>query len=233
MVQARERGIKVEKRARVSESIRLGTLLTFVGGFLDAYSYLTRGGVFANAETGNIVLMGIHLAQGQWRQAIFYLFPITCFPLGIFAAEWFKKHVGEKKMLHWKESVLFLEIFVLFIAGFLPQQFNSLVNSSIAFVCALQVEAFRKMHGMAFATTMCTGNLRSGTELLTVGAFEHDSDKKKKGLWYYWIDVAFVIGGAAGTICCRMFAERSVWVGAVLLVGAVCFIQWQKRKQEV
>ena len=96
MVQARERGIKVEKRARVSESIRLGTLLTFVGGFLDAYSYLTRGGVFANAETGNIVLMGIHLAQGQWRQAIFYLFPIACFALGIFAAEWFKKHVGEK-----------------------------------------------------------------------------------------------------------------------------------------
>ena len=56
----------METNVRVSETIRLGTLLALTGGFMDAYSYLVRGGVFANAETGNIVLMGINLAQGNW-----------------------------------------------------------------------------------------------------------------------------------------------------------------------
>ena len=50
---------------KVSESIRLGSILMFSGGFLDAYSYLVRGQVFATAETGNIALMGISLARGD------------------------------------------------------------------------------------------------------------------------------------------------------------------------
>lgn len=46
-------------------TIRLGSILMFSGGFLDAYSYLVRGQVFATAETGNIALMGISLARGD------------------------------------------------------------------------------------------------------------------------------------------------------------------------
>ena len=57
----------------MSESFRLATILALTGGFMDAYSYLMRGGVFANAETGNIVLMGISLAQGEWQRALYYL----------------------------------------------------------------------------------------------------------------------------------------------------------------
>ena len=34
------------------------TLLTLSGGLQDAYTYLRRGRVFANAQTGNIVLLG-------------------------------------------------------------------------------------------------------------------------------------------------------------------------------
>ncbi|MFR1872716.1 MAG: YoaK family protein, partial [Coprococcus sp.] len=45
------------KRSRqMSESIRLGIILALSGGFMDAYSYMCRGKVFANAQTGNILL---------------------------------------------------------------------------------------------------------------------------------------------------------------------------------
>ena len=48
------------KRAhgQMSESLLLGVLLAVAGGFFDAYTYLCRGKVFANAQTGNIVLSG-------------------------------------------------------------------------------------------------------------------------------------------------------------------------------
>ena len=38
-----------QKQRQMSETFRLGALLTVVGGFLDTYTYLSRGGVFANA----------------------------------------------------------------------------------------------------------------------------------------------------------------------------------------
>ena len=58
------------KRAKqTSESIELGILLALSGGFMDAYSYLARGQVFANAQTGNMLLFGVNLARGQIGRA--------------------------------------------------------------------------------------------------------------------------------------------------------------------
>ena len=55
-----------EQRVQTSEALRVGLVLALAGGYLDAYTYLCRGGVFANAETGNMVLLGAKLAVGDW-----------------------------------------------------------------------------------------------------------------------------------------------------------------------
>jgi hypothetical protein len=41
------------------DTLPTGLLLACAGGFLDAYTFVGRGGVFANAQTGNIVLLGV------------------------------------------------------------------------------------------------------------------------------------------------------------------------------
>ena len=51
------------------------------------YTYITRGGVFANAQTGNIVLMGINLAKGDFERVVHYVVPILAFALGILLSE--------------------------------------------------------------------------------------------------------------------------------------------------
>lgn len=48
-----------------SESFTLSSLLSFSGGLQDAYTYNVRDEVFANAQTGNIVLMSQSLMQGD------------------------------------------------------------------------------------------------------------------------------------------------------------------------
>lgn len=221
------------KSERVSESLRLGTILMLTGGFLDAYSYLVRGNVFATAETGNIVLMGINLASGNFEKAGRYLIPIVSYAAGIFVAEWIKKSIGDHPRIHWKEGVLWLELLIVLVAGLIPQRGNAAVNCMIAFVCAMQVETFRKMHGNAFATTMCTGNLRSGTELLSVGMFKKEPEKVRTGLSYYWIDLVFVIGAALGAVVCSRFGERSIWICVITLLAALLFIRYQKKSAEV
>ena len=63
----------------VSEWLITGLILCFAGGFLDAYTYITRGGVFANAQTGNIILLSIGLARGEGTAALRYLVPVAVF----------------------------------------------------------------------------------------------------------------------------------------------------------
>ena len=54
---------------QASESIKLGIVLAVAGGFMDAYSYICRGQVFANAQTGNMLLLGINIAERNWKNA--------------------------------------------------------------------------------------------------------------------------------------------------------------------
>ena len=62
-----------------SESLRVGVLLALTGGFLDAYTYLCRGKVFANAQTGNMVMLGINFIEGNKSDIVKYIVPIIAF----------------------------------------------------------------------------------------------------------------------------------------------------------
>ena len=66
----------MKHKFQISESIRLGAILALSGGFMDAYSYMERGEVFANAQTGNMLLFGVHLSQGDFQNTMKYLFPV-------------------------------------------------------------------------------------------------------------------------------------------------------------
>jgi uncharacterized membrane protein YoaK (UPF0700 family) len=56
-------------------TIRLAALLAIAGGFLDAFTYIAHGGVFANAQTGNVVLLGVFAARGDWLGAVRHVLP--------------------------------------------------------------------------------------------------------------------------------------------------------------
>ena len=95
------------KHIQPSESLANGLLLAFAGGMMDAYTYLCRGQVFANAETGNLVLLGIQLAQCNWGRALYYLWPIMSFALGVLLTEWLRSHFTPLPGLpHWRQLSL-------------------------------------------------------------------------------------------------------------------------------
>ena len=203
---------------KVSESIRLGSILMFSGGFLDAYSYLVRGQVFATAETGNIALMGISLARGDLAVAGRYLIPVAAYAAGIFLTEWIRMRVGENGTVHWKEGILWLELLVMVLAGFMPQKWNSLVNCLIGFSCAMQVQTFRKVGGYSYASTMCIGNLRSGTAALSVYCREKRPEQLKQALYYFGIIFFFAIGAGGGGNLSMRLGIPAIWVSDVLLL---------------
>ena len=216
---------------QMSEAYSLGALLTVGGGFLDAYTYFTRGGVFSNAQTGNLVLLAIRLAQGDLTALPHYLPPILAFALGVVAAELVRDRFRASHALHWRQAVVALEALILLVTAFLPQgPWDAAVNAAVSFVCAMQVEAFRKIRGNALATTMCTGNLRSGTELLYHGLRGRDPVSLKRSFQYYGIILCFLLGGALGVWATGLLAEQAILLCCGLL--AVIFLAMFRVPQE-
>ena len=148
---------------QMSESFLTAAFLSVSGGLQDAYTYIFRGKVFANAQTGNIVLLSQSIIDKDFGRAIHYLVPLLFFALGIAIAECIHVKFQRIQHIHWRQLVLVLEILLLLVVGFLPARLNLLANAMVSFSCAMQVQSFRKVNGYAFASTMCIGNIRSGT----------------------------------------------------------------------
>lgn len=203
---------------QMSESMLMGVLLTLAGGFQDAYSYICRDRVFANAQTGNLVLLGKNLAEGNLSAALRYFFPLAAFAGGIFLAGWVRQ-LSRNRRLHWRQTILLAEIALLLTAGLLPQQFNILANVMLSFSCAMQVESFRKFGGLTFATTMCIGNMRNATSLMCQYHITRDPARKRESLTYYCILVVFGVGAALGALLSERLGDRSIWIAAGLMLA--------------
>ena len=79
--------MKTSHQGQMSESFLTAVFLSLSGGLQDAYTYLFRGKVFANAQTGNIVLLSANLMDGNWERVLHYLVPLCAFALGVLTAE--------------------------------------------------------------------------------------------------------------------------------------------------
>jgi len=202
----------------MSEAFITMAFLTVSGGLQDAYSYCIRGKVFANAQTGNVVLMSQHLFKGEVEESLNYLIPVLAFTLGVIVAEKISARYHYSHKLHWRQIVLIIEILLLFIVGFIPLNLNILANAIVSFACAMQVQSFRKVNGYSFASTMCIGNLRSGVEALSIYTREKKEEKLKEALNYFGIILTFALGAGMGGILANTFQEKLIWLSSLLLL---------------
>ena len=209
------------KNGQISESLALGIFLTLAGGFQDAYSYNVRDHVFANAQTGNIVLLGQNIASGNLMHALRYLLPLAAFFLGVYLTEWIKHFYKTSVKIHWRQIVLIIEILILGITGFLPNEptLNVIANIMLSFACAMQVDTFRKFRSIPCATTMCIGNMRSATEMLCKYQVTGNQELKKKSMHYYFVILVFAVGAAMGALFSRQIGDRTIWIAAILLLA--------------
>lgn len=185
-----------------SESYFVAALLSITGGFLDAYTFISRDGVFANAQTGNFARLAIYLANGNWELVLRYFIPIIFFVIGVSVAMWISRHTHGSSFLCWQHYTVLLEIVLLFVVSWVPygKISNIYANLLVSFTCAIQAESFRKVLGTPFASTMCTGNLRNATEYLNLFFVDKEKSLLKKSVQYFGIDFLFVFGAVIGTV---------------------------------
>ena len=226
--------LQKKSKGQMSDAFRTALVIILSGGFQDAYTYSCRGEVFANAQTGNIVLMSSACFAGEWSTVLKYLIPVISFLIGTAAAEIIHVHYKNCEKIHWRQIILILEIVLLFSVGFLPQKVNALANALVSFVCAMQVQSFHKVRGHAYASTMCIGNMRSGVEALCAYFHVHDRTILKKAVTYFGVIAVFAVGAGIGTFVTKMIGSRSIWICCFLLFisFAMMFIAEEEKEHQ-
>lgn len=207
----------------------VGLLISLSAGLMDVYSFLFRGGVYANAQTGNFILLGVNLFRGNFSETVRYIFPIVFFGAGIALAFviYQIQRIDEKKTFFF---TLIFEALALSAVSFIPTSYNLIANSLISFVCGVQLEMFQKIINTSIATTMCIGNFRlfiqNGLEYL----YGKNKESIKKSLLYISVISVFVLGAVLGSFLIEYASEFAI-VGssAVLLVAAVIFLCTRKK----
>ena len=219
--------MKTKHHGQMSESFLTAVFLSLSGGLQDAYTYLFRGKGFANAQTGNIVLLSTNIMDGRWDKVLHYLVPLCAFALGVLAAEKMREHFQAMQRLHWRQLVVLGEVLLLFAVGFLPQSQNLLANAIVSFSCAMQVQAFRKVNGYAFASTMCIGNLRCAAEALGEYLRGHNRASLDAAKTYFGVILVFAAGAGLGSLVTEFTDIRAIWVccGLLLISFILMFIR--------
>jgi uncharacterized membrane protein YoaK (UPF0700 family) len=206
-------------------ALTIACLLSLSGGFLDAFTYVGHGGVFANAMTGNIILMGVSAAAGDWRQALHHLPPLFAFMAGVFLAQAIRLPIL-RLGARWPALLsLILEIAVLAVIAFLPRGFPDIwIVLSISFVAAVQNSSFTRVRGLPYNSVMTTGNLRRFAEGLFTGVVpRHDPQVLGQAEVFGAICLAFLVGAVIGGLTAGWLHNAALAVPVLVLA----FVLWR------
>ena len=200
-------------------------VLIFVAGFLGAFTYVLRGGVFCNAQTGNVVLLGMQLGKGDWNGALYYLIPISAYILGAVVSELLPNPVKHRLAVRWDTLLIAVEMLVIVMLGFVPESAPVQISQvAVNFIASMQYNTFRQAEGVAVATTFVTNHIRQvGVGLAMEWRHRHNAEKphRRKFLTHLGMLLFFAAGATVGTVFCLQFLGRAVWL--TLLPLAVVF----------
>lgn len=220
-------------QAPIHETVYICATLAMVSGFLEAYTYLLKGGVFANAQTGNFALLGMAIANGDVKKIFTYLIPMCFYVAGIALTVTMPRILDEKKLLRWDTVFVAVEIGLLFMVGCLPDSVPFTVSTvTVAFICAMQYNTFKRTNNMAFSSTFCTNNLRQLALHFLDYLRTKEKQSLKNSLTYMLINGSFLLGAVIGTLCARWLGNRAVWVCCGVLVPVLLALIFGKREVE-
>lgn len=199
--------------------------LMTVAGFFGAYTYLLRGNVFCNAQTGNVVLMGMALGAGKWEEGLYYLIPITAYLMGAFLSELVPNPVKHRLPVRWDTLLIGIEMLAVVCLGFVPESAPVQISQvTINFIASMQYNTFRQAQGVPVATTFATNHIRQigvGLAKELQHFYAEEKPHRKKLSRHLKMLVCFLFGAIVGTVCCNLFIGKAIWI--TLIPFAVIF----------
>jgi uncharacterized membrane protein YoaK (UPF0700 family) len=219
---------------QTTTTARFAVVLTLANGFIDAYTYLARGGVFANVQTGNVIFFAINLSQKHWANSLSRLWPILAFIAGVTVAAHIKSGRVEKVLAHPLRWTMGIQAAVLAAVGFLPATVPaSFVTVPISFMAGMQIGLFRSIGGLMYMPVATTGNLMRLVEAGYGGFAENDSDSRRAFRVYASLIGAFASGAIIGAVATREWGLHAIWIPAGWLAVTLVLLVIDAREGKV
>ncbi|MGV3079905.1 YoaK family protein [Streptococcus sp. 32226D021BW] len=218
-----------QKDYRVFEGLRVACCLTFISGYLNAFTYVTQGGRFAGVQSGNVISLAYYMTKGDFVQVLNFCVPILFFVIGQFFTYLARKYF-EKQSWSWHfGSSLIMLICILLTIFLSPMMPASFTIASLAFVASIQVETFRRLRGAPYANVMMTGNVKNAAYLWFKGMIERDAELKKTGRNILLTIIGFMLGVISATQLSFQFKEYAL-IGILLPVLYINYQLWQEKR---
>lgn len=198
-------------------------------GFIDAFTFLTQDGLFASAQTGNMVVMAAKLFTGDFLEAFAHVSSFIGFAVGAFLAQGL---VERFKEYGWKRYrvYLFLQMMLLFVTALVQQHIGtSVIGFLLGLLAGYELTVFRKIKSTSINNGIMTGNTKNLMNNLYLAIFHKNKESRQTFFTLLNGICVFMLGAGAGTIILLFDAQWSLWL-AFILTGL--FYVWLLVKRE-
>lgn len=218
----------------IEENLWFACILTMIAGSLDAYSFLFHGGVFAGLQTGNLILLGIHLGQHSLDAVIRHTLSILAFIIGTVVIrsvqlrflikskpdesprEIFLKN-RRQQQLHL--MVLMYEIIMIVLSVISDLLGNSEIAAMLlSMAVAGELEEFRKVRGQTFTPLTMTSDLRALAEAVFDESVSHAAAAKQNAIQTFALMFCFIVGAFSIGYTKASLSTRVIMIPIVLLI---------------
>jgi uncharacterized membrane protein YoaK (UPF0700 family) len=206
-----------------TRSLWFALLLTLANGFLDAHTYIARGGVFANVQTANVIFGAIDTSKREWTLALAHLWPLLAFIAGVALAAHIKSGRAERFVARPLVWTMAIQAVALAIIGFVPASVpHSYVTVPISFLAAMQIGLFRNIGELVYLPVATTGNLMRFVEAGYDGIVDKNAASRRAFGVYGALILAFASGALIGAIASRAWGVHAIWLPAGFVAVTLC-----------
>ena len=211
-----------ERSAQIQTSLRFGIIVAAAGGFLDAYSFIGWGGVFAGAQTGNIVQLGLHVARWDGSEVLRLVAPVLGFVAGVVFFALLTQTRLQRIVRDPLKLALVSEIVLLVVVGVLPATASAIpVSAVLSFAAGIQLVAFHKLRAWAFSTTITQGNIVNAITATVNTLMTGDESERGRAVAFASVAGAFLAGAIVGGVSTVAVGVQGVLGVVVLLLVAL------------
>lgn len=209
-----------------ANSLPTAMALSTSAGYLDAFTYIGHGHVFASAMTGNMVLLGINLAALS-RDAVAYVYPVLAYIAGVIVAHIMMRE-RVRHHLHGRPHVvtLLLEIAVLLGVALGPFRLaDEALVSIITVSTSMQNTSFRNIGTRTYNSVIMTGNLQALSNALAAGIWPLTPARLTEARDLGGVVIGFVGGAVVGALLTpRMGLHATLPPAGLLAIGALLLL---------
>jgi uncharacterized membrane protein YoaK (UPF0700 family) len=200
-------------------------MATMAGGAMDAWVYFAHGHVFANAQSGNIVLMGIALAGGDVASAATHLPSLLAFATGALISR-LSGQLLKRNRVNSRNIRLAAACAMLVGLGLLADGMSDrAVTACAGFIAGVQITSLSHIGSWSFNTGMTTGNLLAGVSALAK-ALTGLAEEWPHAAAMFLLCFAFGAGAAAGAWLTPRLGGATPLPVAALVAAAIAAGPW-------